>query len=271
MKKVITRSLSIVLAVITIFSCLSSVGFASDETFAENDEIIQLEESEGSEEIEIPDASEENDDPSDPIEPTEPTEPTEPEVTLTWEDYDEVVEMYLCATASSLTGHVWLYFVNLTECEVPIGFASIKPGEEMSVGSLRNTRTNGGGTYYNGEASMAKNKDEKIRKNTTSLKMVLNPEQLKKVNGKICSMNFYNILVWNCGNFATSVWNSVSNLKFVHICFPIFTILAMKVCGAKQGAISMKNASEGEACFKQVKKGIKEIDRKCFAKDSCIG
>ncbi len=207
--------------------------------------------------------------------PADETTVSEEDVTPADEDDEEdtdpdreVVSMYLCATANSLTGHVWLYFENLTDSDLPLGYAVLKANSFMSVGSLRNTRKNHGGTYYNGEAFMAKN-PEKLKEHTTSIKMNLTEEQLKTVSEEIKSHNLYILVGWNCGNFACKVWNSVSDEHVVHIVFPVFTILSMLIHGGEKGTVLMKHPDISEV-FKQTKDGIIQADAKSF-RISCIG
>lgn len=195
----------------------------------------------------------------------------EPVIVRTYEDIsddEEVAVMYLCATANSLTGHVWLYFVNTVDCDIPLGYVSLHPGEGMSAGSLRNTRADGGGTYYNGEAMMASDLD-KVCRHTHSLEMKLTKAQLEKVNRKIKSMNGYNIIFWNCGCFATQVWNCVSDKDVVHIVLPVFTIVNMCMLGAKKGVLRMQDTSLDRA-FKQSKNGAYNASADSF-RQSCVG
>lgn len=195
--------------------------------------------------------------------PDEPEPPAPPKFDVT---------MYICATANSLTGHVWLYFINNSDVPVTVGYLVLQPGQETSVGSLRNTRKNGGGTYYNGEAMMAAKdgKLDSLRGKTTSLKMTLNESQLNTVSEKIKSINYYEMIFFNCGMFATKVWNSVADKKVVHIVLPVFTILNMKTAGGKSGELLMKNPVEtGVGAYKQKSGGIEPADEKSF-NISCV-
>lgn len=182
---------------------------------------------------------------------------------------EQIVRVYLCATANSLTGHIWLYFINLTEYELPLGYVTLQPYEEMSVGSLRNTRKDGGGTYYNGEAYMA---DDliKLNKKTTSLSMTLNYEQLLTIGEEIKDHNSYFMLGNNCGDFACKCWNSVApkNKRITNILVPAPTIVLMKTKGGKTGQIMMKRP-DITRCFKQVDNGVREANAKSF-KSSCV-
>lgn len=179
------------------------------------------------------------------------TEPVEEIIEPTDEDIFDVT-MYLCATANSFTGHVWLYFINNGTSAVDIGYLQLEPGQGMSVGNLSYTRVDGGGTYYNGEARMAtkSNALEKVGRHTTSLSMSLTPEQLETVNNKIKSKNFYSIIFDNCGVFASLIWNSVSNKKVIHIVLPVITVLNMSLLGAKKGELIMQSVDADEV-YKQ--------------------
>ena len=248
MKKV----LSILLAIICVIS-FTVTAFAED-TVIPSESVVTNEDVEGTEAQE---------DPENPEEPAEPDEPVEPAKTFD-------VTMYICATANSLTGHVWLYFVNNSNVPVKVGYVDLTPGAGISVGSLRNSRKDGGGTYYNGEAMMAEKdgKLESLKDHTYSLKMSLTKEQLETVNEKIKSKNAYEMIFYNCGVFATSVWNSVSDKKVVHIVLPIFTILNMTILGAKKGELLMQNPTESEI-FKQTDSGCRIADEKSFNM-SCV-
>lgn len=178
------------------------------------------------------------------------------------------VIMYLCATAHSFTGHVWLYFINNTDKTVTIGYVDLQPGQEMSVGSLRNTRKDGGGTYYNGEAMMAAmdGKLDSLCEHTTSLKMNLNDEQIDIVSEKIKATNTYELIFCNCGIFAARVWNSVAPNKVVHIVFPVITIFFMNIAGAEKGAVRMKGPldEDGIKPLKQNSTGVHEASPDSF-------
>lgn len=185
-----------------------------------------------------------------------------------WGD-EPVVKVYLCATISSLTGHIWLYFVNLTPYELPLGYVTLKPYEEMSVGSLRNTRTDGGGTYYNGEAYMADSLVG-VRQNTVSTSMDLTYSQLLTIGSKIKSKNSYIILGNNCGDFACACWNSVAPVgkKVVNILVPIFTIIGVFMAGGVKGQVEMKRPDISRV-FKQTNNGVKQATASSF-NASCV-
>lgn len=188
------------------------------------------------------------------------------------EDNEEyVATMYLCATANSFTGHVWLYFENLTDGDLRLGYVTMMPHEGMSVGSLGVLHRDGAGVYYNSEVMMGTldHNLDKVQRHTYSLKMNLTKEQFEKVSEKIKSHNFYELIVWNCGSFATTVWNSVSKKKIVHIIFPALTVLNMIIHGAEHGTLRMKESSIDRA-FKQ-RKGYAEPAHTASFVWSCIG
>lgn len=180
-----------------------------------------------------------------------------------------VARVYLCTTVASLFGHVWLYFINLTPYELPLGYVTLQPYEEMSVGSLRNSRTDGGGTYYNGEAYMAGDLN-KVCKNTVSSSMEISYDQLLTMGNKIKSRNSYIVFGNNCGDFACSVWNTVApaGKKVVNILVPWFTILVHRMAGGRNGQIKMKRPDISR-CFKQVSGGVKQAHASSF-NTSCV-
>lgn len=181
-----------------------------------------------------------------------------------WKDYDEAVKMYICASANSLTGHVWLYFVNLTDCDIPLGYATLKAGDEMSVGSFRNTRKDGGGTYYNAERMMATLSDaDNVKKHTFSMGEILSPEEVESVSEKIKRKNSYDLIFNNCGVFAASIWNSVSEKKVIHIVLPVTSILFISANGGAKGELRMKPVTP-EECLKQTKDGCKQASDDAF-------
>lgn len=213
------------------------------------------------------------------VEPFEENIPPATEITTAAEPgvvNDSVIEenavvarVYLCATINSLTGHIWLYFINLTDTELPLGYVTLKPHEEMSVGSLRNSRKDGGGTYYNGEAFMA-NDLTSVCKHTTSIYTDITYSQLITIGNKIKSRNSYLLLGNNCGDFACSCWNSIApaGKKVVNILVPLFTIISVVFAGGKRGQIQMKSADITRV-FKQTANGVKQADKASF-NESCV-
>ena len=239
------------LSVLFVIVCIFTMTGTAFSSFAEETPETEISENEGGETPETPD---------EPEIPDEPDVPDEPAPSL--DDYEYVATMYICSTAHSFTGHVWLYFVNLTECEIPVGNIMLKPKEEMSVGSIGYFRKGGGGTYYNAEAKMADQKGlDKVCEHTNSLKMDLTLDQLKKANEKIKSLDFYSYIFWNCGCFATQVWNAVSDKDIVHIVLPVFTVLNMRILGAQKGELKMQKV---ENVYKQTKDGYEDLGNHTF-------
>lgn len=253
------KTLSFLLALLTAMSIGTAAIAAENEQVITNDSVYAYDVSEGTDysvgfsETENDSVCESVENISDNDEVKADESGNDPDCFIFKDPDEPVAIMYLCATAHSLTGHVWLYFENTSDEDIKVGYVTLAPGEKTSVGSLRNTRTNGGGTYYNGEAYMSKNIDV-TGEHTTYLSMNLDKSQLETVSGQIKKRNMYNMLFWNCGNFATAVWNSVSTHHFVHICFPVFTIMQMAVCGAKKG-FTMSRPSI-DKCFKQTENGV---------------
>lgn len=204
----------------------------------------------------------------DYTEPEEAIIETEAETEEAGTDFDYAAKMYLCATAHSVTGHMWVYLENLTDAPITVGYVSVEPGESISVGNLRNSRRDGGGTYYNGEAFMASNLEE-TSKHTTYLEQNITFDQLEKVSREIKSHNTYLFVGYNCTNFACDIWNSVAKAKIASLCLPIFTIFEMKLFGADKGNPTMDRPEITEV-FKQVSGGVRQAVEASF-NQSCVG
>lgn len=186
-----------------------------------------------------------------------------------WEanENSPVARMYLCATLNSLTGHIWLYFENISEKDINVGYITLAPGSTSSVGNLGNMRANGGGTYYNGEAFMAGYTNGKVNF-TVSLKTDISEKQLETVSERIKSMNTYILVGSNCGDFATKVWNSVSPKKVINLLLPVVTAVEMILVGGTIGEFSMRIPNI-EECYKQTSDGVFRANVDSF-QYSCI-
>lgn len=286
------KALCSVLAVLTIFCGIPAWVFA-EEMPAESTTAVVAEESGvfdsrectsdyqtqiGAEEaasesfaIEDESASPQEATPAEALDPADEALPVEPTQRVLTPD-TVVCRVYLCATASSFTGHVWLYVINLTDFELPLGYVTLLPREEMSVGSLRNSRKDNGGTYYNGEAYMASHckTTQRVMQHTTSLCTDITYAQLETMNRKICGHNSYLLLFNNCGDFACSVWNSVcpKGKRVINLLVPAPTILLMRLKGAQKGSLEMKQPDPSR-CFKQIQNGARQANTASF-NTSCV-
>lgn len=179
--------------------------------------------------------------------------------TLTYDTVDSnvsVVKMYYCVSFR----HVWLYFENLCDFEVPLGYVTLAPHECMSVGSLSYLRPNGPGTYYNAEAYFA---TSGTPSGTCSINMNLNHSELERVNEVIRSLNFYLFTFWNCGVFASLVWNSVSSSPILHFIFPALTMVEVLIAGGSFGTPVMADVP-AERVYKQVSGGVEQANTGAF-------
>ena len=105
-------------------------------------------------------------------------------------------------------GHAWLYFENLSNQEITVGVYTLAPGEAVSIGTFKNTRSDGAGVYYNVEAYCTAKYGANGR---VSLSETITASELAKVTGLINSNNTWT-LVRNCSWFASKIWNSVSDI-----------------------------------------------------------
>ena len=123
------------------------------------------------------------------------------------------------------TGHSWLYFENLTDKNITVGVYTLEPGKAVSVGTFKNTRSDGAGVYYNVEAYCTAKYGSSGR---VSLSETITASELAKVNGIINSNNTWS-LVHNCAWFAAKVWNSVSDIDVFSGSTPSCLKTSMKV------------------------------------------
>lgn len=200
--------------------------------------------------------------------PEEEITETELETEEPGTDNGYAAKMYLCATAHSFTGHMWVYIENLTDAPITVGYVSVEPGESISVGNLRNSRRDGGGTYYNGEAFMSTDLEETSR-HTTYLEQDITFDQLEKVSREIKSHNTYLFVGYNCTNLACDIWNSAAKAKIASLCLPVFTICEMRFMGARKGNPTMDRPEITEV-FKQVSGGVRQAVAESF-NASCVG
>lgn len=213
MKKTVISLIAVLLSVLTVFSCLSFNGFASDEALAdiENPEYIQAEE---------------------PMENEEAEE----------FQYEEgtVALIFLCSNASGFPslGHIWAYIENVSKDKeiLEVGAYKLLPGEGVSIGEFGLTRSDGFGLHYNVENYtynlFEASTDEKDQKKVSKVKYMcgeLDKETLGKISKKIKNLNWWDPIVFNCVTFACSVWNASGNgFIFPWTVFPGITRLNIK-------------------------------------------
>ncbi len=123
------------------------------------------------------------------------------------------------------TGHSWLYFENVSNQTVTVGVYQLAPGQAVSVGTFKNTRSDGAGVYYNVEAYCTANYGANGR---VSLTETLTASELAKVSGMINSNNNWT-LVKNCAWFASKIWNEVSDIEVFSGSTPSCLKTSMKV------------------------------------------
>lgn len=127
-----------------------------------------------------------------------------------------VARMYICARVVFF-GHVWIYIENLTDHDLRVGVYTLPQGEGVSVGTMSTSRVDGKGIYYNVEAYMI---HKMGGSGTVGRNMLLTQEQLDTVNGQILARNSWSMSK-NCCDFATRVWNSVSDSRVSYHMLPI--------------------------------------------------
>lgn len=170
-----------------------------------------------------------NEDLEDPTDMDEPTE--EPVVTP---DPNEIVAcVYLCASNNIGVGHVWLYFENLTDHPITVGYYELEPGCGCTVSQLSSLHPDGMGTYYNFEAYKYQSKLSRAH----YLAEEITYDELVNVSHIIRSHNSYELFFNNCGRFATTIWNSISDRHIMYFFLPLVITAQM---GNQRGVYHQK-------------------------------
>lgn len=139
---------------------------------------------------------------------------------------DAVAEMSIFSyTANAFdTGHAWLYFENISDEDITVGKYVLSPGEGVSIGTFKYSRSDGAGIYYNVEAYCTARYGSSGRVSRTQ---TITEAQLAAVNTKILNNNNWT-LSRNCVYFAELVWNTVSGQKIETPSLPLSAKIAIK-------------------------------------------
>lgn len=166
-----------------------------------------------------------------------------------------VAKMYIC-TRTKTSGHVWLYFENLTKGEITVGCYKLPAGQGVTVSAYNIVRKDGKGNYYNIDGYCL---NKYGSGGTVCASMNLTSSQLKKVSAKILERNSWSGTK-NCCYFAGTVWNSVSPNKLKIYLVP--SLMGSKIKKIKCATPSFYYPAK-EQCFKQVGTGSSASLKQC--------
>ena len=136
-----------------------------------------------------------------------------------------VVTMYLCSIWNSVFPHVFLYFENISDEEITVGKYILPVGQGVSIGTFGLTVRNGAGVYYNLECWCNRSKNGMT---VLNISKKLTKSQLQSASNKICSINHWDPILFNCCYFASQVWNAAGvSYVFPIVCLPSITRIQM--------------------------------------------
>lgn len=166
-----------------------------------------------------------------------------------------VAKMYIC-TRTKITGHVWLYFENLTDHEITVGCYKLPKGQGVTVSAYNTARKDGKGNYYNIDGYCL---NKYGSGSTTCASMNLTASQLDTVNKKILERNSWSGTK-NCCYFACNAWNSVASSKL-----KIYLVPSMIGSQLKKIKCSTPHFyyPEKSQCLKQVGTGSSATLKQC--------
>ncbi len=131
---------------------------------------------------------------------------------------------------TNVTGHVWLYFENLSSETQKVGYYDLPAGQGVSVGIIN--RKQGGRIYYNVESFAANYYNQS---GWYSISRDLNKAELQKATDSLKTYKNAWDPIFNCMDFAFTVWNDTTGDGLGNLVFPIFGLIQLWFRGAKRG------------------------------------
>ena len=235
MKRETKNLISVLLILITILSCVTTV-------FAEQTNLTENSTEEQSTQTTVQESTTEETTTQE-AETEQSTSPDSP-----YPSDDEVVGIiYLCSRWSSITttGHLWVYIHNTSDKPITVGLLEVAPDEGVSLATFGFTRSDGFGIYYNMETYR---NDKYCDESCISISDELTAEELEKVTRKLLNSNQWNPII-NCVFFACSIWNAAGDKYIMPFTYPPITRLIIKIAGGTEAC--MMNYQPPENTFKQ--------------------
>lgn len=141
------------------------------------------------------------------------------------DDKEYVATVYVCQKARLyyMSGHTWLYFVNLTNHDLTVGVYILPKGQGVSVGTFGYSIKDGRGLYYNVEGYRYNHPktDDFI-----CLKKSLTQKQLDTMSGQITRNGVWSYLL-NCSFSAFTIWDVVFGKFLPYLIFPVLARLCI--------------------------------------------
>lgn len=165
---------------------------------------------------------------------------------------NRVANVYLLISAAQADKpHVWIYVENISDKPITVGHYTCPAGDSVSLGAWRD-RGRGAGIHYNLERYWVK---AETYTRTIYLKATITAAELKMVTFTIKHHDYW---TWpfNCGWFATSVWNKTTFKQVPYLFWPQLIRIPMYILGAKNLDFTIKKLGDPSRTYKHTKDGM---------------
>lgn len=169
--------------------------------------------------------------------------------------FEIVANVYiLVSRANPELPHVWVYIENISNETLKVGHYSLPAGETLSMGSWRD-RGNGAGIHYNLERYWVK---EATYGRTTYVKAQVTRPEIAMATATI---NVHDYWSWpfNCGWFATSVWNKCTLKQVIYLFHPNLIEAEMTLLGGKPLDFNVQKLRSSGKVYKHTKDGLVNV------------
>lgn len=141
------------------------------------------------------------------------------------DENEYVATVYVCQKARLhyMSGHTWLYFVNLTNHDLKVGLYTLPKGQGVSVGTYGYSIKGGRGLYYNVEGYRY---NHPKTDDFVCLKKSLTQKQLDTMSSKITRSGVWSYLL-NCSFSAFTTWDVVFGKFLPYLIFPLLARLCI--------------------------------------------
>lgn len=169
-------------------------------------------------------------------------------------DEDVVAKMYLLiSNANPKEPHVWIYIENISDSKLMLGDDyTIGVGSSVSMGAWKARGTDESGIYFNLERYWVK---DATYDRTYYMVTDVTATELKAVGSALAAHDYWN-WVFNCGWFATSMWNLCSPKKVYYLFVPHLIRVEMILFGAKKLDHKIQKLNSASKVYKYHADGI---------------
>ncbi len=165
------------------------------------------------------------------------------------EEKEYVATVYVCQKARLhyMSGHTWLYFVNLTNHDITVGLYTLPKGQGVSVGTYGYSIKGGRGLYYNVEGYRY---NHPKTDDFVCLKKNLTQKQLDSMSSQITRSGVWSYLL-NCSFSAFTIWDVVFGKFLPYLIFPLLARLCILIYPQHEKGFYLYSP-KSDQIFKQV-------------------